>query len=153
MSDLLTYLRVTYYDQSIPPDLLGPPVPPVVPVISNLTPNTIVAGDPAVTVTVTGLNFLQSSVVWADEEAQTTTYISAGSLSYQAQADQEGTQDITVRQGAEVSNSVALTVEAAPEEPPPDGDGEEVPPADSEEPPADSQLSGGTGARTRKAKS
>jgi hypothetical protein len=137
MSDVGLVRRLaSAYDQSYPPSLWGGGSgPPPTPVIDRLTPDTITAGTPQLVI-VTGTGFLPSSVVWADEEAQITTHISSESLSYMAEADSEGAQDITVKNDTLVSNSVSLTVQAAAveepeggEEPPP----EEPPPEDTPE--------------------
>jgi hypothetical protein len=92
---------------------LGYPPPPEPVVLAGLAPASIVAGVGPVPVTVTGSGFTPAATVWADEESQTTTVVSGTELGYNAQADQAGSQTITVRDGATVSNSVELTVSAS----------------------------------------
>jgi hypothetical protein len=95
-----------YYDQSLPPWVISPPTP----TLTALDPASIVAGDPPVVVTLTGTNFTPLSKVWADEEAQATTYVDATTLAYNAQADMVGSQTITVHNEPEVSNAIELEV-------------------------------------------
>jgi hypothetical protein len=90
--------------------ILGPPADASTPpVLESLAPSSIVAGAGPTPVTVTGTGFVPASTVWADEEAQVTTYVSDTELDYDAQADQAGTQTITVRD-AGTSNAIELTV-------------------------------------------
>lgn len=93
--------------QSYPPSLWDP-VPAV---LATLDPSSIVAGAMQV-VTITGTGFTSRSRIWADEEQQITTYVSSTSLTYEAQADEAGAQDVTVHNGDAVSNSLPLTVTA-----------------------------------------
>ncbi len=60
----------------------GSPNPPSnpTPSLSSLTPNTATAGGPALTVTVSGSNFISSSTVQWNGSARPTTYVSATSL-------------------------------------------------------------------------
>jgi hypothetical protein len=112
MSDMMGRLRVAarYYDESYPPDLYDPTE--LQPSIASLAPSSIVIATPT-TVTVTGTNFDASrSVVWVDGVAQATTYISATSVSYQAEGDQVGSQTVVVHNGSRISNPVELTVTA-----------------------------------------
>lgn len=95
--------------ESYPPDVLHP-TPAV---LATLNPASIVLGPPPKLVTVTGTGFTTRSRVWADEEQQATTFVSDTSLTYMAQADQVGAQDITVHNGGAVSNSLSLAVTAA----------------------------------------
>jgi hypothetical protein len=114
MSDLI---RNGYYDQSLPPDILPTPTPPAAATLTTITPDTIVAGPAGKTlVVVAGTGFTGGSKVYADEAQQITTFVSDTELTYQAEADQAGTQDITVTanaQGASPSNGLVLTVTAA----------------------------------------
>jgi hypothetical protein len=111
MSDTLGRLRQaqSYFDTSYPPSIYPPDTPAV---LSALNPTSITAGDPPVLITVTGSGFTASSVVWADEEAQFTTFVSDTELTYNAQADQAGTQTITVQHRGMSSNAIELTVDA-----------------------------------------
>ena len=103
-------LRVasTYYDQSLPPDVMGEGTPPT---LTTLAPASIVVATPTPLV-VTGTGFKSNAKVWADEEQQLTTYVNSTTLHYTAQADQTGTQDITVHNGSLISNAKVLTVTA-----------------------------------------
>jgi hypothetical protein len=136
-----------YYDQSLPTRLYAPPPTPVV---TTLAPNSIVVATPTAVV-VTGTGFTPSSFVWADEEEQATTYISPTQLDYSAEADQVGTQDITVQTRGVASNAVVLTVTATtrasrasrtttsatvPPDPPPDPAPADPPPSDPPPDPA-----------------
>jgi len=93
------------YQHSYPPLLF------VTPTLALLNPASIVVNTPT-QVTVTGTGFHPGSVIWADEEAQVTTYVSATILRYTAQADAVGAQDITVHNGSAASASLTLTVTA-----------------------------------------
>lgn len=103
-----------YYDASYPAWLVDPPTP----VLTSLAPPSIVAGDAPVVVTLTGTGFTPASKVWADEEQQLTTYVDDTTLRYDAEADLEGSQTITVRNAAEISNGIELDVTAAEPAPP-----------------------------------
>lgn len=128
MSDISGRLRTaaSIYDASYPPDVLnGAPDPH----ITTLTPNTIAAGAPATTVTVTGTNFEATSVVEVDGIAQATTFVSPTSLTISYDPVNAGTEQFTVRNtSGKESNSVPFTVgaltafaaEPEPEQPDPD---------------------------------
>jgi hypothetical protein len=139
MSDIRNALTIAgYYDGSYPADIL---VPPVTPTLTSLAPATINVDEPT-PVVITGTGFSHNSRVWADEGEQITTFIDATHLRYMAQANSSGAQDITVRNGALVSNSLSLDVQGGPpvvmaaaaEQPPADPPPDTTPPAD---PPAD----------------
>ena len=117
MSDL-----ATYYDESYPPSIYAPPVPPTVPdpTIVSLSPSTAVAGSGSTVITVTGTNFLAGSVVEADQAALPTTFVSATSLTAPYVVGTEGTVRFTVRNGGsggEESNGSDFIVTTAEEEP------------------------------------
>src|SRR4029077_739490 len=65
----------------------GPPPPPPpsnpVPAITSLSPNSANAGGVALTVTITGYNFVSSSTVQWNGSARTTTYTSGTQLQAQ----------------------------------------------------------------------
>jgi hypothetical protein len=128
----------SYYDASIPPDLLGPPEAPV---LDALDPDTITVGPPPTPLVITGSNFNANSKVWADEEAQLTTFVSDTELTYNAEADREGTQTITVRHGGLSSDAIELTVAAdegrSVESPAPEPDPDDEP--DPEDEPGDEE--------------
>lgn len=79
------------------------------PVLSGLVPASIASGAPT-PMTVSGSGFAPASKVWADEEAQITSYVNPTTLRYTAEADQAGTQTITVRTGSKTSAAIELTV-------------------------------------------
>jgi hypothetical protein len=114
VTDFIRYRIATYYDTSLPADITNPE-PPEPPVLDAIAPTSIVGDSTPYPITVTGSSFTSGSKVWADEEAQATTFVDETTLTYNAQADQAGTQTITVRTGSEVSNSVELTVDPAAE--------------------------------------
>jgi len=103
-----------YYDESIPPDLL---VPPVAPVLTTLTPSSIVVNTPT-TVLIDGTDFTGASQVWVDGVRQSTTHVSATRVSYLGQADQVGTQDVRVVTQGLPSNALVLTITASQQEEP-----------------------------------
>jgi len=113
-SDVAFFLRVVApaYEHSYPPDVYGPPATPV---LSTLTPNSIVIDTPT-EVQVTGTGFTHNSHVFVDGVEQITTYVSPTVLHYTAEADTPGTQDVTVvtehAGGDLTSNMVVLTVTA-----------------------------------------
>lgn len=82
---------------------------PLTPVLTGLVPASIASGAPT-PVTVSGSSFMPGSRVWADEEAQATTYVNPTTLRYNAEADQAGSQTITVRTGSKTSAPIELTV-------------------------------------------
>ena len=87
----------------------GPPPGPA-PTLTSLSPDYIHLGAPT-TVVVTGTGFSRWSKVWADEAAQNTTYVSPTELTYWAQADQVGSQTITVHDPNGTSEAIELQVE------------------------------------------
>ena len=75
------------------------PTPNLVPTITNLAPNTTVAGSTGFTLTVNGTGFINSSVVSFNGAALATTYVSAAQLTAQVPASavaSAGTVGITV---------------------------------------------------------
>jgi len=103
-----------YYDESIPPELL---VPPVAPVLTTLTPSSIVVDTPT-TVVIDGADFTSSSQVWVDGVRQATTHVSATRVSYLGQGDSVGTQDVRVVTQGLPSNALVLTITASQQEEP-----------------------------------
>jgi hypothetical protein len=91
-----------------------------VPVLSSLVPNSATAGDPAVTLTVTGSNFVPSSVVHWDGAARPTTSMDSGQLQAAIPASDlavPGTPQVTVvnpAPGGGTSNALPLTINPAP---------------------------------------
>ena len=145
------YRLLTYYDTSIPPDLLPgggggtEPPPDEAAVLDALNPTSIAAGTPT-DIAVMGSGFASMSKVWADEEQQITTFRAPTMLTYVAQADQAGTQTITVRHGELTSNAIELPVTAAEEDTPDEDTPDEEPPA--EEPAPEPERPEGPGAAT-----
>lgn len=90
-----------------------------VPTIASIQPTTVTAGSGAQNLTVTGTNFISSSVVKVNGSARTTTYVSATKLTAALTAADvlsAGSDAITVLNptpGDGTSNSVTLTVSAA----------------------------------------
>ena len=83
------------------------------PVLSAVSPNTVAAGGTAFTLTVTGNNFTNNSVVNWNNAALVTTYLSATSLTAAVPAtniNTAGTANITVATGTNVSSPVVLTI-------------------------------------------
>lgn len=98
-----------YYDQSYPPWVF---TPGPVPAVTTLAPSSIVVDTPTL-VTVTGTGFTPQSKVAVDGVRQSTTFVSATSLTYTAEADEAGAQDVrVVDQFGQVSNAASLTVTA-----------------------------------------
>lgn len=117
MSDTTDFRRLLVIGESIhgasyPAWVTNPPMP----TLTTLVPASIVVNTPTM-VTVTGTNFTPGSKVWADEERQTTTYVSATTLRYNAVADAVGSQTITVHNGGTATSAgTELTVTATQEE-------------------------------------
>lgn len=110
MSDISGRLRQaqSVYDASYPPAVYAPD-----PQITTLTPNTVSAAAGPTTVTVTGTNFDEDSVVEINQAAQTTTYVSPTSLTVSYDPTVAGTVQFTVRNTSdEESNSVPFVVGA-----------------------------------------
>lgn len=114
MSDMTDLRRaIGAYDASYPPSILGEPDPR----ITALTPNTMGAAGGAATITVTGSGFTPTSVVEINQAAQTTTYVSATSLTVSYNPSVAGPVSFTVREGEGESNSFPFNVSALSEEP------------------------------------
>jgi hypothetical protein len=123
-----------YYDESIPASLLPAPVPPTAPVLTSLTPDTIVAGPGGVTtIVVAGTGFVAgASRVYVDDVQYPTTFVSDVELTFQGQGDQPGTQTITVSANAAgqgQSNAIELTLTALAGDP--SGVSQQPPPSPS----------------------
>jgi hypothetical protein len=87
------------------------------PSITSLAPNTASAAGGAVTVTVTGTNFVSGSVIEINQAAVPTTFVSATSLTTSYDPTVAGTVVFTVRNpNDEESNGVNFIVGAAAEE-------------------------------------
>jgi IPT/TIG domain len=94
-------------------DPFGPEPAVPDPHITSLNPNTASAAAGAVTVTVTGTDFVSGSVIEIDHAAAPTTYVSATSLTTSYDPSTVGAKQFTVRNpNEEESNSVAFTVTA-----------------------------------------
>jgi hypothetical protein len=89
------------------------PPPPPPPTLTSLTPNNCIV-NVATTVTLTGTNFLPTSVAYADTTALTTTYVSATSLTASFTPTVVATSQFTVRNGVDISNQVPFTTNATP---------------------------------------
>jgi hypothetical protein len=100
------------YNESYPADILAPPVAPN---LLLITPSTIVVNTPT-PCTITGDGFVHNSKVFADEGEMPTSYYGPSNVTFTAQADSVGTQDITVHNGAQVSNIKVMTVTATARE-------------------------------------
>src|SRR5580658_6319813 len=94
----------------------NPPANPT-PSLSSLTPNTATAGGPALTVTVSGSNFISSSTVQWNGSARPTTYASATSLQAAVTAADiatTGTASVTVSTpapGGGTSSPLTFTID------------------------------------------
>lgn len=90
-----------------------------VPALTSLQPSSIAAGSSAFTLTVTGTNFIASSVINFGGTALTTTYVSATQLTATVPASAvatAGTPSVTVSNpapGGGTSNALTFTVNAA----------------------------------------
>lgn len=87
------------------------------PTIGALSPNTISAGSPAMTLIVAGYGFVQGAVVQWNGSSLPTTFFSASQLNVSVSASliaNPGTNTITVISGGVTSNSAALAVTATP---------------------------------------
>lgn len=105
-----------YYDESYPPSLWAPPVPPPAPSVMSLTPNTGVIST-AVTVTVAGTDFTDQSSVYFNAAEQPTTFVSETELSFTGTLP--GTANlysVQVRDPNGNSNNLPFTVTATAEE-------------------------------------
>lgn len=99
-----------YWDQSYPADILnGGGGPDTDPDILSLLPNTVsIANGTTQVITVTGLKFVAGSIAEVDGTAQPTTFISAGSLSFNFDPTGKlGTNQVSIRNpdDAESNNS------------------------------------------------
>lgn len=86
------------------------------PQIISLAPSSKIAGTGAFTLTVNGLNFSASSIVNWNGSPRTTTYISPTQVSAAITAADiiaSGTANITVSNGAAISNTAVFTIDAA----------------------------------------
>ena len=96
-----------------------------VPTITGLSPNSVIAGAAAQTLTVNGTNFIASSVVNFNNTARTTTYVSATQLTIQLTAGDQstpGSYDVTVTNptpGGGTSAVSTFTVSPVPNNPVP----------------------------------
>jgi hypothetical protein len=99
--------------------------PNPVPVVTALNPNGATAGDPAFTLTVTGSNFISSSVVQWDGAPRSTTFINAGQLEAAILASDlaaPGTPQVTVINpppGGGTSNALPFTINSSGSNPVP----------------------------------
>ena len=90
------------------------------PTLASLSPNSVVAGSGAFTLTVNGTNFIRNSVVNFNGAARTTTYVSSTQLTAAILATDvatTGTAPVTVTNptpGGGTSNSLTFTITAAP---------------------------------------
>jgi hypothetical protein len=90
------------------------------PTLTSISPSSVVAGSNAVTITLTGTNFLSNSVVQWNGAALTTTYQNATSLQAEIPASDlstVGTASITVQNpapGGGISNAVTFSIITAP---------------------------------------
>ena len=88
------------------------------PSITTLAPTTGSAAAGPITITVTGTNFVSSSVVEVDQAPLPTTYVSGTSLTTSYDPTAAGTHLFTVRNpNDEESNSVSFVVAAEAQEP------------------------------------
>lgn len=112
MTDTLSGMQriLTYYDQSLPPDLLtgGGSTDPH---INSLTPNTRVVGGAAADISVQGRNFSAGSTVEIDGEGQATTFVTAAHITFNYDPTTVGEFIVTVRNlNDDESNDMVLTV-------------------------------------------
>jgi hypothetical protein len=83
------------------------------PFIFTINPNTAIASATPITVTVNGIRFTATSVVYANAAALTTTFVSANQLTALYTPATAGVVVFTVHEGAVVSNSRDFTITAA----------------------------------------
>src|ERR1700729_308202 len=118
MTDTLSGLhqRLTYYDQSYPPEVLGGG-----PKITVLTPNTMVAGTGPTVITVDGRGFDSDAQIEADGAGLVTTFVSATRLTAPFSPAVEGDVTFTVRNVStrDESNDMIFTVTAGAADPVP----------------------------------
>lgn len=89
------------------------------PQISSIAPSTLAATAGPTTLTITGTQFVAGSVVEFDQVAQTTTFVSATSLTISFDPTIAHNYDVTVRNpNEEESNTVSFVVTATVEEEP-----------------------------------
>ena len=96
--------------------------PPPAPVVASISPNTVAVGSPALTLAVTGSNFVQDSVLQLNSVAEPTTYVDNAHLTALIPASAitgtvVGNLPITVTTpapGGGGSNSAPLLVEYPP---------------------------------------
>src|SRR5262249_5217934 len=91
---------------------LGTP-PPSTPQLLSVSPASLTVGSPNTTVTLAGTGFTSSSVVYAYGAAQSTTFLSAQSLSFTLGAQyltSVGSVPMYVRNNGSFSNSLTLPV-------------------------------------------
>ncbi|HEY9065434.1 MAG TPA: galactose oxidase-like domain-containing protein [Burkholderiaceae bacterium] len=102
-------------DASAPPP--PPPPPPAAATITSLSPNSVVAGGPAFTLTVNGSGFVSGATVRWNGADRTTTFVSGTQLRAAisgADIATPGTFQVTaVNPGAATSNALPFTVSAA----------------------------------------
>ncbi len=90
--------------------------PNPVPALSALSPNSATAGDPALTLTVTGSNFIRASVVQWDGAARATTFVNSGQVEAGIPAsgiEKQGLRQVTVfnpAPGGGISNTLNLRI-------------------------------------------
>jgi hypothetical protein len=114
MSNALTWIQPNKEAVGVGPVVAG--IEPD-PAITTLTPNTTSAAGGAVTVTVTGTNFVSGSTIEIDQVAVPTTFVSATSLTTSYDPSTAGTVVFTVRNpNDEESNGVNFIVGATVEE-------------------------------------
>ncbi|MBI1765701.1 MAG: hypothetical protein HYR56_30220, partial [Acidobacteria bacterium] len=90
--------------------------PNPLPAIVSLTPNSVLAGSPAFTLTITGTGFLNSSSVWWNGFARLTNFINATTLTIQvpaadvANAGTAGLKVVNPAPGGGTSNEVLFSI-------------------------------------------
>jgi hypothetical protein len=81
------------------------------PRLTNLSPNTAVAGSGALTVTVTGTDFLATAIASVDGTDVATTYVSVSQITFPFTPETPtGARTVRVRHGAAQSNPLLFTV-------------------------------------------
>jgi hypothetical protein len=106
--------RINFDDFSVTSYSGTPPSP----TLTSVSPGSVVAGSPSFTITATGTNFTNTSVINWNGAALTTTYISAASLSAivpSTNITTAGIDSIRVSTpGAGTSNAIAFIVQSPP---------------------------------------
>jgi hypothetical protein len=112
--------KIIQLSGAAPPPPPPPPPPTGAPKLASLSPHSVASGAPGFTLTVTGSNFVSSSVVRWKGANRATAFVNATTLTASISASDvatAGTANVTVANGTSVSN--ALVFQITPSAPPP----------------------------------